>query len=337
MSPIVRRLKMKLLKHAVASGLFVGGVVLFLNILIYFVGPIIFPGESGMILLFPLMILNFPLFGYHYYGDLGYWLFLICFFLSPVFYFSSVYLTLRICSKGWKSKKQRYGMSLASAAIILILLGSVFGKEITLRFAIRQLGKDDIGSYEKFRQSSIVLRYSSEKHIPDIIKRLTILSENDSYSIDAKRYLIQTLQNLRAKQAVPVLLELIKTSNNEVAEKAIEAVGAIGGPDEAVPLIVKYMEKNNYSFILFPQPWTFKKYRSDPELTRALLQACNKIENNDFEKGQVLEALTYVADYETLLKIQEEYKSELNKSEYWGARRAIEQKLRKKRLLPDNQ
>jgi len=327
---------MKPLKHPITYGLIVGGVVLLLNALIYIALIGLFPGESGMIFFILLMILNFPVFGYQCYGDLGFWLFFICFFLSPMFYFSSVYLALRICGKGWRDKKPRYSMLFVSAVLILILLGGVFAKSITLSFAMKKLEKDNIDPYERFKQSSVVLRYSSEKHVPEIIKRLAIMPENDSYSIDAKRYLIQTLQNLRAKQAVPVLLELIKTSNNEIAEKAIEAVGAIEGPDEAMPLIVKYMEKNNYRFILFPQPWAFKKYRSDPELTRALLQACNKIENNDFEKGRVLEALAYVADYETLLKIQEEYKSELNKSEYWVARRAIKQKLRKKRLLPDN-
>ena len=326
---------MKPLKHPIKYGLIVGGLVLLLNTLICFLGPIIFPGESGMILLFPLMILNFPVFGY-YYGDLSFWLFFACFFLSPLFYFSCVYLTLRICSKGWRDKRQRYGLLFVSAVLILIVLGCAFAKSITLSSAMKKLEKDNIDPYERFKQSSVVLRYSSEKHVPEIIKRLAIMPENDPCSIDAKRYLTQTLQNLRAKQAVPVLLELIKTSNNEIAEKSIEAVGAIEGPDEAIPLIVKYMEKNNYRFILFTQPWTFKKYRSDPELTWLLLQTYNKIENNDYEKGWVLEALIYVADYETLLKIQEKYKSELNKSEYWGARRAIEQKLRKKRLLPDN-
>ena len=124
-------------------------------------------------------------------------------------------------------------MSLSGAVIILILLGGIFAKSITLSYAMEKLEKDDIDSYERLRQSFTVLNYSSEKHIPDIIKLLTITPENDSYSVDAKRQLIQTLQNIRAKEAVPVLLELIKTSNNEVAEKAIEAVGAIEGPDEA--------------------------------------------------------------------------------------------------------
>jgi len=290
-----------------------------------------------MIFFILLMILNFPVFGYQCYGDLGFWLFFICFFLSPIFYFSSVYLALRICSRGWRDKKQRYSMLFVSAVLILILLGGVSAKSIRLSFALKKLEKDNIDPYERSKQSSIVHRYSSEKHIPDIIKRLTIMPENDSYSIDAKRFLIQTLQNLRAKEAVPVLLELIKTSNNEIAEKAIEAVGAIEGPDEAIPLIVKYMKKNNYRFILFPQPWTFKKYSSDPELTCALLKAHNKIENNDFEKGRILEALAYVANYETLLKIQEQYRNELNKWEYTKARQEIEKKLRKKRLPLDNQ
>ncbi len=228
-------------------------------------------------------------------------------------------------------------MLFVSSVLILIVLGGVFAKSITLSSAMKKLENDNIDPYERFGQSSVVLRYSSEKHIPDIIKRLTNMPENDFYSIEAKICLIQTLQNLKAKQAVPVLLELIKTSNNEVAEKAIEAVGAIEGPDEAIPLIVTYMKKNNYRFINFPQPWTFKKYRSDPELISTLLKACNKVENNDYEKGRILEAIAYVANYETLLKIQEEYKSEFNKSEYWGARREIEQKLRgKKILLPGN-
>jgi hypothetical protein len=330
-----RRLKKMFLEHPVISSILVGGVILFLNLMCLLVGPIIFPGESGMILLFPLIILNFPVFGYHYYGDFDSWL-LICFFLSPAFYFLCVYFIVHALNKGWRNRKHRYSMSLASAVIILILLGGVFAKSITLSSAMKKLERDDINSYERWRQSDIVFRYSSEKHIPDIIKLLTTIPENDSYSIDAKRNLIQALQNLRAKEGVPVLLELIKTSNNEVAEKAIEAVGAIEGPDEAIPLIVKYIEKNNYRFICFLQPLTFKKYRADPKLAQALLQVCNNMGNNEFQQACVLEALAYVADYEMLLKVRELYKNELNKVEYFKARQEIEKELQKKRVYSES-
>jgi hypothetical protein len=326
---------MNFLKHPVISALLIGGAILFLNVLIFLVGPIIFPGESGMILLFPLLILNFPVFGYQYYGDSGSWL-PICFFLSPAFYFLCVYFIVHALNKGWRNRKHRYSMSLAGAVIILILLGSVFAKSITLSSAMKKLERDDINSYERWRQSDIVFRYSSEKRIPDIIKRLTTIPENDFYSIEAKKLLIQTLQNLRAKETVTVLLELIKTSNNEVAEKAIEAVGAIEGPDEAIPLIVKYIEKNNYRFVHFPQPWTFKKYRADPNLAQALFQVCSNIGYDKYKQALALEALAYVADYEMLLKVQELYRNDLNGVEYFKARQEIEKELQKKRVYSES-
>jgi len=330
---------MNFLKRPVIFGLLVGGVILFLNILILFVGPIIFPGESGLILFFPIMILNFPVFGYRYYDGFGviHEFHLICFILSPAFYFLCVYFIIHAFNKSWRNRKDRYSMAIAGVAIIFILLGSVFAKEIKLQYAIRQLEKYDITSYKRLRQSFIVHRCSSTRHTPKIIEILKTLPEDDHYSIIAKTYLIQTLENHRAKEAIPVLLELIKIAGNEVAEKAIEAVGAIEGPDEAIPLIVEYIEKNNYRFIRFPQGWTFKKYRSDPELALVLLKACNNIENNNLEKAWALEALAYVADYETLLKIRERYRNNLSKWEYSIAQQAIEKELRKKRVHSENQ
>ena len=60
-------------------------------------------------------------------------------------------------------------MSLSGAVIILILLGGIFAKSITLSFAMKKLEKDDIDSHERLRQSLLFLTTAQKSTYPTLL------------------------------------------------------------------------------------------------------------------------------------------------------------------------